>query len=136
MDIFATYAYFTAPTTRGTLILNTKAPSIDAQTHNCKMQFFILSNTSIFTFSSLSLSQLRSFERHSTSRRKKHTHMRTHKHVHSNLSLSLSVCLSRYEKLSLDGGRKRQQRERKYKCSANGFCGDVTVASVGDRWKR
>lgn len=99
---------------------------------NCKMQFFLLSNTSMFTFS-LFLCQLCSF------RTKTHTFMRTptrtHTNTHAAVFLALTLSLSDM-KLSLGDG-KRQQRERKYKCSANGFCGDVTVAaSVGDRWKR
>lgn len=109
---------------------------------NCKMQFFLLSNTSMFTFSlfpSLSLSlcsflNFAHFERkHIRTCALLHARTHTHKHVRSSLPRSHSLSDM---KLSL-GDVKRQQRERKYKCSANGFCGDVTVAaSVGDRWKR
>lgn len=104
--------------------------------HNCKMQFFLLQILLCLLFHSLPLSL---FVHLSTllianENTYEHAHSYTHKHARSSVPRSYSLSLSDM-KLSLDDA-KRQQRERKYKCSANGFCGDVTVASVGDRWKR
>lgn len=120
------------------LFFTTQAPSIDAQT---KLQnaiflafkyfyvyFFSLSISLSVHFSTLLISNENTYE-HAPS----YTHTHTQTHVRSSLPRSHSLSDM---KLSL-GDVKRQQRERKYKCSANGFCGDVTVAaSVGDRWKR
>lgn len=112
-----------------------KRPLSTPKHTTAKCNFFFLSNTSFylyFFFHSLNFA-------HSNGIRQaqgKHIQTCAHTQTRTQKCFSLSMCLSRYEKLSLDGGRKRQQRERKYKCSANGFCGDVTVASVGDRWKR
>lgn len=104
LNIFATHANCTAPlTNRNTQRENIhffsqhKRP-LSTPKQNCKMQFFLLSNTSMFTFS-LFLSQLCSF------RTKTHTFMRTPTRTHTNthaavfLALTLSLSL-RYETLT------------------------------------
>lgn len=135
LNIFATYANCTAPlTNRNTqrenihFFHNTSAlyrrPN---KTAKCNFSCFQILLCLLFFSFSLNFAH---FER---------KHIRScallHAHTHAAVFLALTHSLSDM-KLSL-GDAKRQQRERKYKCSANGFCSDVTVAaSVGDRWKR
>lgn len=123
-------------TERTYFFFTTQAPSIDAQTklQNAIFLAFKYFYVYFFSLSLCSFFNFAHFERkHIRTCALLHAHTHTHKHVHSSLPRSHSLSDM---KLSL-GDVKRQQRERKYKCSANGFCGDVTVAaSVGDRWKR
>lgn len=144
LHIFATYADCRAPLTNRntqrehTFFHNTSAlyrrPN---KTAKCNFSCFQILLCLLFLSFHLSLCSFLNFahfeRKHIRTCALLHAHTHTHKHVRSSLPRSHSLSDM---KLSLGAG-KRQQRERKYKCSANGFCGDVTVAaSVGDRWKR